>query len=93
MDTICTEENGENNIHHSKIVSIRIVHCRGDYFMISKFFMPFVQDIHHNDSEGVRLWTKALKTLQNVMERMTPSLSGMDYSYTQWKNAAKKRTI
>ena len=58
--------------------------------MISKFFIPFVQNIHHNDSEGVRLWTKILKTLQNVMERMTPSLSGMDYSYTQWKNAAKK---
>lgn len=58
--------------------------------MVSKFFMPFVQDIHHNDSEGVRLWMETLKALQNVIERMTLSLSGTDYSYTQWKNAAKK---
>ena len=49
-----------------------------------------MQNIHHNDNEGIRLWTETLKTLQNTMERMTPSLSGTDYSYTQWKNAAKK---
>lgn len=77
-------------IRYSKTVSIRIAPCYGDCFMISKFFMPFVQNIHHNDSEGVRLWTKILNTLQNVMERMTPSLSSMDYNYAQWKNAAKK---
>lgn len=74
-------------IRHSKTVSVRI---REDYFMISKFFMPFVQDIYHNDSEGVRLWMETLKALQNEMERMTPSLSGTDYNYAQWKNAAKK---
>ena len=59
--------------------------------MISKFFVLFIMhDTHHNDNEGIRLWTETLKTLQNVMERMTPSLSDMDYSYIQWKNAAKK---
>lgn len=59
--------------------------------MVSKFFIHFIMhDIHHNDNEGIRLWTETLKVLQNLMERMIPSLSGMNYSYTQWKNAAKK---
>lgn len=59
--------------------------------MISKFFMPFIMhDTPHNNNEGIYLWTEILKALQNVMERMTPSLSDTNYSYTQWKNAAQK---
>lgn len=60
--------------------------------MVSKLFMPFMQDIYYddNDSEGMRLWRETLQTLQNVMGRMTPSLSGVDYTYEQWKSLAKK---
>lgn len=60
--------------------------------MVSKLFMPFMQDIYYddNDSEGMRLWKETLKALQNVMERMAPSLSGVDYTYAQWKSVAQK---
>ena len=58
--------------------------------MNNKFWIYFIQhDNSNTDIKSVYLW-RILQELQDAMKRMTPSLSGEDCTYEQWKHIANK---
>lgn len=61
--------------------------------MAGSLFMPFMHNRNdHFDNEGIRLWNDTLQALARVMEKMTPSLSGKDYTYEQWVSEANRES-
>lgn len=57
----------------------------------NKFWVHFIQhDNNNTDTKSVCLWRKIFKELQKSMKHMTPSLSGEDCTYEQWKYIANK---